>query len=636
MTQRVLGPSGSKRRRTRLIVLTALAASALGVFFVMGAGAVVSGSPSSFESGDGDMTVGTANNSDWNCFAGNDGFHSPASDITVGAACSSNLVTANALAVTDPAATTSDNSWVNGQKMDSACAQLASNKNPAKDDFTNIASYNETLSSNNHLYLYGATIRVAANGNASENVELNQVAGTASCPILRSAGDKLLAFDYLNGGTNLDLHVLTWVTPASPNLDGGTSGDCIVSHDSPPCWGETAFVPNSVDFEGQANQADIAAGANGISYQALVAGEFAEFGVDLTDALNLSTTACNTFAQTVWESRSSGSSFSSNPEDISIENKTVSNCGTITIIKHTNPRGVNQNFTFTPSGFGGGTNFTLNDSGNTTGDTLCGSAPCNKKVFSNVLAGSYTVLETQASGFSLESLTCSSGGAQDGTEPLQANITLAAGGAVTCTYTNKRLTTAIQITKYSAKGGGNTITLQGAHFAVCTNSNVTGKADCTAAVSGSDDVTTNSSGIACVGGLALSTTYYVIETQAPSYYKIDTTAAQPKTTGSSSATCSDSPYTGPAISFTDTPLSTVEVKFTSLAGTGVTTSQIICKKGTPATYSTTATVVAAQAEGNGTADNEANPVRDDTDETFGNSTSTLVPGVYTCTVDIDP
>src|SRR5262249_29258469 len=157
-------------------------------------GAVLTNSPSKFEANDGNMTVQTAQDSDWNCFAGQStGFHTPASDITVGAACSSNLVFAGALAKTDPAATTADDSWVNGQKMDQACAKLATNKNPGKDDFTNVATYSETRAADKHMFLYGATVRVQPNGNASENVELNQVAGTASCPITRTAGDRLLA-----------------------------------------------------------------------------------------------------------------------------------------------------------------------------------------------------------------------------------------------------------------------------------------------------------------------------------------------------------------------------------------------------------------------------------------------------------
>ncbi len=77
----------------------------------------------------------------------------------------------------------------------------------------------------------------------------------------------------------------------------------------------------------------------------------------------------------------------------------------------------------------------------------------------------------------------------------------------------------------------------------------------------------------------------------------------------------------------NTPLSSIEVKFTSLAGAGKTTAQIVCKQGTD--------VIAANTE-NGGGDNETTPNRDDTDEVFGNGTSTLTPGVYTCTVDIDP
>src|SRR5690349_17053600 len=99
-------------------------AAALAVFFVGGSGAVISGSPSRFESNDGNMTVEGTNAADWNCFAGHDGFQA-ASGINVGTGtCSANLVYANASDISDPAATTADDSWVNGQKMDQQCAQI--------------------------------------------------------------------------------------------------------------------------------------------------------------------------------------------------------------------------------------------------------------------------------------------------------------------------------------------------------------------------------------------------------------------------------------------------------------------------------------------------------------------------------
>jgi hypothetical protein len=127
-------------------------------------------------------------------------------------------------------------------KQDSPCPAINTNKNPPKDDFTDVASFNETnLNSSSpqfkHTFLDGATIRVAANGNASENIELNQ--GTnGTCPgttnqLERSKGDKLIAIDYLNGGTNVNFHVLTWIVDNSdPN-----NATCFVKTDSAPCWG---------------------------------------------------------------------------------------------------------------------------------------------------------------------------------------------------------------------------------------------------------------------------------------------------------------------------------------------------------------------------------------------------------------
>src|SRR4051812_39423772 len=142
MARKVIGPTGSRRRRW-LFVCTTLVAFAAAAFFISGAGAIVLGSPSNFESSDApvpnsnppladaNMTVETANNSDWNCFANGGASDTTGfvkSGITVGQTCSSNLVKANALAKPDPAATAADDSWLNGQKMDSPCAQLANNK----------------------------------------------------------------------------------------------------------------------------------------------------------------------------------------------------------------------------------------------------------------------------------------------------------------------------------------------------------------------------------------------------------------------------------------------------------------------------------------------------------------------------
>jgi Bacterial Ig-like domain (group 3) len=434
------------------------------VFFVGGAFAV-SGSPSNFESQDalnnanppvpdGNMTVDTTGNSDWNCFANGGATDTSGfvkSGITVGtgtpaATCNTNLVKANALAKSDPAATTSDDSWVNGTKFDNSCEPLGTNKNPGKDDFTAIASYNETKSSNNHTFLYGATIRYTANGSASENLELNQVKGTSSCPITRTAGDHLLAFDYNSGGKVLNLHVLTWIDSTHSTL-GGNNGICIIKTDSMPCWGANVITPADASFDGDTNVSAIDAGKNGINGQALVAGQFAEFGVDLTSALNQDPNACNTTSQIDWESRSSGSSFSSNPEDIAITTHPISNCGQIIIRKVTSP-----------SPDVAGTSFSYTDNIDSTG-TFSLKDGGSKDFGSSVLQGSYTVTEDTSAtpGYTLTGIDCSASTKTNGstasgsTSTGVTTISLKPGDVIDCTYTNT-LNTATLSTAASSTG----------------------------------------------------------------------------------------------------------------------------------------------------------------------------------------
>jgi hypothetical protein len=449
-----------QERRTRrwwYLGASVAAAALFTVFFVASSGATLSTSPSQFEAGDGNMTVEAVGSTDWNCFAGHSTGFAGSANVGPGGCTNSKLDPAGAFAKSDPAATQADDSWVSGTKMDIACAPVGTNKNPGKDDFTNVASYTETAS-NKHTFLYGATIRVAPNGNASENVELNQVAGTSGCPITRTAGDELLAFDYLNGGTNLNLHVLTWITPDNPSTPidesklGGNNGTCTISKDNMPCWGANVLAPSSSTFEGQANQAAIATGDNGINGAALAIGQFAEFGVDLTNAIGASANTCETFAQTVWESRSSGSSFSSNPEDIAIEGKTISNCGGIVIRKVTVP---------TPDA--AGTKFTFSDNIASATDTFQLQDQGSQNFGSSVQAGPYTVSELPDPGYTLSNIDCSASsttngstttiGASGGFDPgdTSISINLAAGDTIDCTYTNT-LRTATLATSVSNAG----------------------------------------------------------------------------------------------------------------------------------------------------------------------------------------
>ena len=295
-----------------------MAAAATMGLFVASALGVLPGSPSKFEANDGNMIVDTAGNNDW--------------------------ASVNFVHVTDTSNSNSDDSFTPGQKQDTTCPDTSGHKNPGKDDFTDVASFNETNQTTGETFLYGATIRFTANGNASENVELKQ--SSTLCPgqptggvTQRTPGDKLIAIDYLNGGTNVQFNVLTWIDGTD-----ATNSVCFVGNDLPPCWGSVVVPISGSAAEGQASQAAITAANNPINGQALVAGQFAEFGVNLSAAGIVPANSCQSFPQTVWESRSSGSSFVSSTKDIAVENHTIGNC---TSSVATNPQKSADNTTFT-------------------------------------------------------------------------------------------------------------------------------------------------------------------------------------------------------------------------------------------------------------------------------------------------
>jgi hypothetical protein len=557
---------------------------------------------------------------DWNCFAGAGNTGGFSTTVSSPAGCA---VTTGATQVT--ADQNGEIGWVPGQKFDTACPALSVNNNPPKDEFTNVAAFSDTAT-NLDEYFYGATIRPNVNGNVSGDVELNQSSGngttSAGC---RTSGDRLIAYDFLNGGTSLNFHVLTWITSLTDTSGGnntaGTTG-CLVAK-APPCWGAKVIIPDSSAFDGEANQSTIAAGDNGMNNTALPVNAFAEFGINLSLALGLRG-KCIAFPQQVWESRSSGSSFTSNPQDIEISNTQIQNCGTITIIKHTFPRSLNQSFTFHQDI--AGTNFpdfSLNDNG-------CTVASCtgNTKTFTNVIKGTYHVSEgTVPAGFAYDSVSCVStggssttSGTDDSSHNGLTNLVLTGGGSITCTYVNNQQLGAIKITKQSSKVS--TTKLASAHFEVCTNAGPynTGtnhdQNPCVPAQTGSGDVTTGTDGTKCLDNLAFGT-YYVTETQAPTGYGIDNTTANPSSQSAvvgTNASCTST--SGQlALTFTDTPLTTLKVTATGEAAVGTTKSTISCVD-----------------SGSNTVGTDVSTPVDPASETILH----LPPDTYTCTVVVDP
>jgi hypothetical protein len=244
--------------------------------------------------------------------------------------------------------------------------------------------------------------------------------------------------------------------------------------------------------------------------------------------------------------------------------------------------------------------FTLNDNGNTSGDSAANTEDCT-----NVPAGSYTVTEgAEPPNFTLESLVCTAtgnaSGGQNSMNPAQADITVAPGETVTCTYTNKQNLGAILVTKtrkHAADGPDN-------HPQPDVSFTVNGVTK-----------QTDSNGQACFDGLAFGE--YTVHETVPTGYDVD--ANDKSVTVDNSATCSDVPYVGETVSFHNTPLTNVVAKATSQV-TGGTKSTITCTTGDPARF-----------PGTPIGNSPVGPA--DPAEVDANG---LEPGTYTCQVVIDP
>ena len=543
-------------RRRSVLAIAVVLLSAATALLVASASGVLGGSPSNFEANDGNMLVDTAGNHDW----ANVGF----------------------VHVADAFSSQDDDSFTPGQKQDTSCPDVSGHSNPGKDDFTDVASFSETNGTTGETYLYGATIRYAANGNASENVELKQ-GKNGDCGnglLARTAGDKLIAIDYLNGGTNVQFNVLTWVE----------AGACFVSSHSAPCWGADVQTLSANGAEGLASQAAIAAADNPINGQDLVAGQFAEFGVNLATAGIIPAGTCKAFPQTIWESRASGSSFVSTTKDIAIEDHTITNCGQIIIHKVTSPSPDPLDTTFDYTTTGGLTPAAFSLKNGETQD-----------YGNEVPAGSYSVTEAADSNYTT-TVDCSASATSHGSTAVVSgatvSISLKAEDVIECTYTNTLKTGALKISKTSTKGSA----LAGAVFSV------------TGPNSYSNSVTTGADGTVCVDDLQLGT-YSVQETAAPSGYAIDDTTAHDVAVTAVS-TCGDGNEA--TFSATDTPLTDVSVHAESQAAGG-TQSQITC-------------VDASDADIGNSPQPSASTFADPVTVTA----TGLEPGTYTCTIVIDP
>jgi Prealbumin-like fold domain len=620
MTERVLGPTGSPRRRKRLLGLTALIAAAFAAFFVVGAAADQAGgcdfSPanngtagclgalvgSTFAGGDGNLLTTPTNfgTTDWQGVSGRNG----GVDLPSG---------------------TGDNSFGQGSKTDDPNITVVTGSIPPnKSDLVRFYEASE-VGSNSHNFLYLAWERTNVLGSANFNFEINKLTQpnltTAGAKTLaRSAGDLLVTYDFDNGGGRPTIGLLRWLTSASVPVVPNFAANTCFSANGFPCWGDKVTLDGTEAISAVNNLGSVTDPIAPNAPRSLPALTFGETAIDLTNSGVFPAGTCKAFGSTMVTGRSS-SSFTSEIKDfIAPIPVNISNCGTVNIIKHTNPRGVNAGFGYTstipstsectndttPAGF------TLNDDAGVDPTAPITQGTANTEHCANVPAGSYTVTENTPlpASFVLESLTCSvsgsggSTGAQDATNLRQANISLQPGDTVTCTYTNKQQLGAIKVSKDSIKTG--TQNLSGAEFSVTGPNNF------------SQTLTTDSTGTACVDHLAFGS-YSVTETKAPAGYTIDDTSAHPVTVNVNEA-CDVAAVDFPA---TDTPLTDITVEAKTQA-TGGTASSINCivQGSNPAVHIGNSPQPASGFT--------ANP------KVTATGTSGVVPGTYVCTIVVDP
>ncbi len=569
--------------------------AAAAVAFFASAGFVLAILPgSTFEGSDGNLLVDTTGKTDW-C-------NQP---LTFSGTCPTGSLVPGFVKGIDLPSGTGDNAFGQGTKEDNSNVTVVTGSIPPnKNDLTRFYQGSEFVGGSNFLYL--GWERAVNIGNANLDFEISQHATTGftastTGPVTlnRTAGDLLVTYDFSGSGSPT-LGLLRWV------MSGATS-QCFSSN-TLPCWGNRVDLSAAGDAEGAVNSGNVTDPIAPNAPRTLSTGLFGEAAINLTAAGVFPANTCTAFGSTFLKSRSS-SSFTAEIKDfIAPVPVNISNCGEVVIIKHTDPRGINQSFSYTstiPNPVGASTSptctsdatpsaFTLNDSGNTTADNAANTEDCI-----NVTAGSYTVTEgAEPANFTLESLSCTAtgggSGSQDATNLFQANITVVPNGVVTCTYTNKG-SGAILVTK-TAKNhnlGTGQHPLAGATFKV----NGVSK-------------TTDANGHACFDGLTIGTAYTVTETSAPSGYAIDTTSKSVTPSGAASCTSG----TPDGVSFTDSPLTDIAVSATSEVP-GVTNSTITC-------------VDSSNADVGNSPQGPADPV--------SVTANGLKPGTYTCTVVVDP
>jgi len=451
-----------------------------------------------------------------------------------------------------------DDSFGQGAKEDTAVPTVVDGSIPNnKSDLKFFGVYQEGTSSNGFLNLFWTRVQEPT-GTTNMDFEFNQSSTISSNGVtpVRTAGDVLITYDLSQGGTHPVISIRKWTGSA---------------------WGPASVLADSTEAAGSINtSAILAADADGLG--GLSARTFGEAQIKLS-VLFPDPNVCTAFGSAYLKSRSSDAFTAALKDFIAPVPTNISNCGSVKIIKKDDTGAALAGAEFTlykdnaPVGGSRGAEDTITTQ-------KCTTAANGECTITAVLTGEYWVVETVTP-------------AGHDTAADQ-HVTVSADATVTLTFVDPRQRGAILVTKtrkHAADGPGD-------HPQAGVDFTVNGVTKAT-----------DANGQACFDNLSLGD-YTVHETTPAGYHG----EADKTVTVNNKASCTDNPYVGETVSFSNTPLTDLTVSVNSQVDGG-TASTIDC-------VASDATVIidantGANGDGSGTA-------------------TDLEPDTYTCTVVIDP
>ncbi|MFC9693405.1 collagen binding domain-containing protein [Kribbella sp. NPDC056951] len=466
-----------------------------------------------------------------------------------------------------------DESFGNGSKEDTAVPSVVDGGVPPnKSDLKFFGVHQEGTGSAGFLNLFWSRVQDPS-GTTNMDFEFNQSQTASGNGVTPVRSANDLLIQY-----DLSNGGVNPTISISRWVTSGTKADCEASN-TLPCWGKKTLIGGS-DAAGSINSSLIAAAdADGLG--SLDPRTFGEAQLRLSALFPPG--SCFAFGSAYLKSRSADTFSSALKDFVPPTPVNITNCGSVRIVKtdDLNAPLAGAEFTLYKDNAPIGGTRGAEDTITTQKCTTIADGTCT---IGSVLAGEYWVVETVTPP------------GHDTAADQHATVVGGVTTPVTLTFVDPRQRGAILVTKtrkHAASGSGNhpqsgvTFTLTGGTTGV-----------------------TDANGQVCFGNLLFGN-YSVTET-VPAGYTADGATAKTVAVNNKAA-CGATPYVGETVAFGNTPLTNLSVSVDSQIDGG-TASTIVCTgpNGQVATGSTGST-----GDGSATA-------------------SDLKPGIYTCTIDIDP